>query len=90
MDLSTANKSIIAIGKMESPVSTNGFVEFTLPLEYRDLTRTPKYIVIACCSSYLGDYFTGSTDSLMYVDEFSFEYDITKLTPEQRAKVNYK
>ena len=90
VDLSTANKSIIAIGKMESPVSTNGFVEFTLPLEYRDLTRTPKYIVIACCSSYLGDYFTGSTDSLMYVDEFSFEYDITKLTPEQRAKVNYK
>lgn len=90
VDLSTNNKSIIAIGKMESSVTTNGFVEFTLPLEYRDLTRTPKYIVIACCSSYLGDYFTGSTDSLMYVDEFSFEYDITKLTPEQKAKVNYR
>ena len=90
VDLSTKNKSIIAIGKMESSVTTNGFVEFTMPLEYRDLTRTPKYIVIACCSSYLGDYFTGSTDSLMYVDEFSFEYDVTKLTDEQKAKVNYK
>ena len=90
VDLSTNNKSIIAIGKMESEVTTGKFVEFTLPLEYRDLTRTPKYIVIACCSSYLGDYFTGSTDSLMYVDEFSFEYDITKLTTEQKAKVNYR
>lgn len=90
VDLSTNNKSIIAIGKMESEVTTGKFVEFTLPLEYRDLTRTPKYIVIACCSSYLGDYFTGSTDSLMYVDEFSFEYDITKLTDAQKAKVNYR
>ena len=90
VDLSTNNKSIIAIGKMESDVTTGKFVEFTLPLEYRDLTKTPKYIVIACCSSYLGDYFTGSTDSLMYVDEFSFEYDITKLTSEQKAKVNYR
>lgn len=90
VDLSVNNKSIIAVGKMESEVTTNGYVEFTLPLEYRDLNRTPKYIVVACCSSYLGDYFTGSTDSLMYVDEFSFEYDITKLTPEQKAKVNYR
>ena len=90
VDLSVNNKSIIALGKMESEVTTNGYVEFTLPLEYRDLDRTPKYIVIACCSSYLGDYFTGSTESLMYVDEFSFEYDVTKLTDQQKAKVHYK
>lgn len=90
VDLSANNKSIIAIGKMESEVTTNGYVEFTLPLEYRDLTRTPKYIVIACCSSYLGDYFTGSTNSLMYVDEFSFEYDVTKLSASQKAEVNYR
>ena len=90
VDVSMNNKSIIAYGKIESDVTTNGYKEFTLPLEYRDLTRTPKYIVIACCSSYLGDYFTGSTSSKLYVDEFSFEYDVTKLTPEERALVNYK
>lgn len=90
VDLSTNNKSIIALAKMESSVTTDGFEEFTLPLEYRDLTRTPTYIVIACCSSYLGDYFTGSTSSLMYVDEFSFEYDVTTLTEAEKEKVNYR
>ena len=90
VDVSMNNKNIIAFGKIESDESTDGYKEFTLPLEYRDLTRTPKYIVIACCSSYLGDYFTGSTSSKLYVDEFTFEYDVTKLTAEEKAKVNYR
>lgn len=90
VDVSTNNKSIIAFGKIESEVTTNGYKEFTIPLEYRDLTRTPKRVVISCCSSYLGDYFTGSTSSVLYVDEFTFEYDVTTLTPEEKAKVNYR
>lgn len=81
---------IIAYGRLESSDAHSDYVEFTIPLEYRSLTKTPKYIVISAASSYLGDYFTGGQGSTMYVDEFSFEYDITKLTPEQRAKVNYK
>jgi len=90
VDFSENNKSIIAVGKLESSVTTNGYKEFVIPLEYRDLNTKPTYAVITCCSSYLGDYFAGSTSSLMYVDEFSFEYDVTKLTDEQKAKVNYK
>lgn len=81
---------IIASVKYESDINTGGYQEFVLPLEYRDLTRTPKYVVIVACSSYLGDYFTGGEGSTLYVDEFSFEYDITKLTDEQKAKVNYR
>lgn len=65
---------IIAHAVMESDEITDGFVEFTLPLEYRDLERKPKYVVVACCASYLGDYFTGGEGSLMYVDEFEFIY----------------
>lgn len=68
--------SIIALGKIESDEDTGGeYREFTLPLEYRDKTRKPKYAVIACCASYLGDYFTGGVGSLMYVDEFEFIYE---------------
>lgn len=81
---------IIASVKFESDVKTDGYKEFLLPIEYRDLTRTPKYAVVVACSSYLGDYFTGGEGSVLYVDEFSFEYDITKLTEEQKEKVNYK
>jgi hypothetical protein len=65
---------IIAHAMLESDVATDGYQEFELELEYRDMTRTPKYVVISACGSYLGDYFTGGTGSLMYVDEFEFVY----------------
>ena len=68
--------AIIAFGKMETSEDTGGqYRQFTLPLEYRDRTRKPKYIVIACCASYLGDYFTGGIGSTMFIDEFEFIYE---------------
>ena len=66
---------IIAYANLQSDETTDGYVEFELPLEYRDKSRTPKYVVIACAASYLGDYFTGGVGSLMYVDEFEFVYE---------------
>jgi len=66
---------IIAFAKMESSEDTQGkYREFTLPLEYRDQNRKPKYVVVACAASYLGDYFTGGVGSTMYIDEFEFLY----------------
>lgn len=50
------------------------WIEFELPLEYRDY-RTPKYVIVTAASSYLGDYFTGGEGSTMYVDEFEFLYE---------------
>ena len=68
--------SIIAFAKMESDENTKGqYKQFELPLEYRDKTRKPKYVVIACCASYLGDYFTGGVGSTMHIDEFEFVYE---------------
>ena len=67
---------IIAYARLETDEDTAGkYREFTLPLEYRDKTRKPKYVVIACAASYLGDYFTGGVGSTMYVDEFEFIYE---------------
>ena len=88
--LDTENDSgIIAYGAIDWS-ATNGYVEFTIPLTYRSTTRIPRYVVIAASASKYGDYFTGSTSSVMYVDEFSFIYDPAELTEEQRAKVKYK
>lgn len=81
---------IIAYGRLESDKAYSDYVEFTIPLEYRYTNRTPRYIVISAAASYLGDYFTGGEGSTLYLDELTFEYDVTKLTDEEKAKVKYK
>ena len=66
--------SIIAVGELRTDVDTQGkYVEFECVLDYRD-DRKPKYIVAVACASLYGDYFTGGMGSVMYVDEWEFEY----------------
>ncbi len=70
------DEHIIAYFRMQSNESTNGqYVYFDHELEYRRPDATPKYIVIVFCASEGGDVFTGSTDSVMYVDEVELVYD---------------
>lgn len=69
------DEHIIAYGKLESDEYTGGWKQFEIKLDYRDTVRSPKYAVITCCASYLGDYFTGGVGSLLYVDEFEFLYE---------------
>lgn len=85
VDFSTENKDIIAYGKLESGETVEEYREFYVPLEYRDKTRIPKYIVISCCASYLGDYFTGGEGSKLVVDEFELVYDqpLPEESPEE-------
>lgn len=67
---------IIAYGKLETDENTgNTFKEFTIDLDYRRPDATPRYAVVIACASYKGDEFTGSTESVMCVDEFEFVYD---------------
>ena len=65
---------IIAYAEKAIDESTDGYVEFTLPLVYRSF-RTPRYVIVIACASYYGNYFTGGRGSVLYVDEFSFVYD---------------
>lgn len=65
---------IIAFARFETDKITDGYEEFNIELEYRDLNRTPKYVVISACASRLGDYFTGAVGSVLCVDEFEFVY----------------
>lgn len=70
--------SVIAYGELEagktSPESMAGYEEFTIDIKYRDITRKPTYILIVCSSSKYGDYFIGSTKSVLLIDEFQLIY----------------
>ena len=72
--------AIIAYGTMDLNSTGGSYQEFEIPLEYRDMTRTPKYIVIVAAASKYGDYFTGGVGSTLYIDEFSFVYDPSDLS----------
>ncbi len=80
--------AIIAYGTLDFN-ATSGYKEFTIPLVYRNTNSRPTYIVIVAAASKYGDYFTGSTSSVLYVDEFSLVYDINELTAEQLEQTNY-
>lgn len=68
--------NIIAYGELpvSECITTSGWKEFTIDLVYRDMTRKPKYIILVCSASKYGDYFTGSTGSVMYIDDFELIY----------------
>ena len=51
------------------------YEKFTIDIKYRDLERKPTYIVIVATSSKYGDYFAGSTNSVLLVDEFELGFD---------------
>ncbi len=82
----TASSDIIAYGELILNDSQD-WSEFEIELEYRDLTdssgniiesscsRVPTHIVVVCSSSRYGDYFTGSTDSNLWIDDFELLYE---------------
>ncbi len=67
-------KNVIGVGEMIFTESTDGWMEFTLPLEYKATDLVPTHMIIICTGSRFGDYFTGSTHSLMLVDDFELVY----------------
>ena len=68
---------VIAYGELpkEQNVHSNGqWKEVNIPLVYRDLNRKPTHLLIVFSASKYGDYFHGGKGSILYVDDFSFEY----------------
>lgn len=68
---------IIAYGQLADAeaVTTNGWKEFTLNFKYKTLDpQDSYYLIIVFSSSKYGDYFTGSTNSVMYVDDLELVY----------------
>lgn len=66
--------TIIGYGELDSDQPTDGYREFNINIEYRDMVRKPNMIVVVATSSRYGDYFTGAAGSLLYVDELELVF----------------
>lgn len=68
-----ADSHLIGRGVLTLTKDTGGYVHFEIPIEYRKDAK-PTYVGICILSSALGEYFTGSSNTVLYVDEFQFNY----------------
>ncbi|MBQ1939526.1 MAG: PCMD domain-containing protein [Alistipes sp.] len=69
------SEAVIAYGEQAFTESVGEWMEFTIPLNYVATDRIPTHIMICCAASRYGDYFTGSTESVMWVDDFELLYE---------------
>lgn len=66
---------IIAYGVLDLTTNDNNqWVEFTIPLEYHSLTAKPAYILVMGATCKYGDYFYGSDNSELFLDDFELVY----------------
>ena len=74
-DLATM-EGVIGYGYLEKRESATEWAEYTLDITYREDMKSvkPKKLVVSFTPSGFGDYFTGSTDSWMYVDDIVLNY----------------
>lgn len=55
--------------------TTSGWIEYIIPLDYRQLTTYPTHIVISCATSQFGDYFTGYDGGKLWIDAAELIYE---------------
>ena len=67
-------ESVIAYGRYVVGESVEERTKVEIPLEYVSTSRKPTHIIISCASSMLGDYFTGSPNSVLWIDDLRLEY----------------
>ena len=66
---------IYAMAYWESTEDHSDWTLMELPIEYKEgITTKPTLLVLTFSCSGYGDYFTGSTESYMYVDDVEFVY----------------
>ena len=67
--------AVIAYGEMLFGETIGEWREVTIPLEYVTTSKVPTHIVIVNSASRLGDYFTGSTQSVLRLDDMELIYE---------------
>ncbi len=72
---SSSSPAVIGYGEMILTESVDGWTEFTIPLTYVSTSRMPTHLIVVCSASRWGDYFTGSTDSCLLVDDLELIYE---------------
>lgn len=75
VDLTWNNDNLLAFGEIRQGQTVKDYTHFRIDLKYRDATTKPTYILIVASASKYGDYFTGSTSSVLLVDELELIYE---------------
>ena len=65
---------IVAYGIKVQKTTQNNWVEFDIPLDYYQTNVKPKYLIIVAAASKYGDYFHGSSSSVLYLDDLELRY----------------
>ncbi len=68
-------KDVVAYGELILSESRPDWSEFVIELEYVRTDVVPTHLFIVCSASRWGDYFTGSTQSVMCLDDFELLYN---------------
>ena len=55
--------------------TTSDWIEYIIPLDYRQLSAYPTHIVISCATSQFGDYFTGYDGGKLWIDGAELIYE---------------
>lgn len=72
-----SDPNIVAYGRLTSSETTDGYSPFYIELTYKDNNFIPSgdlYLLITATSSKDGAQFTGSTSSVLYLDELNLAY----------------
>ena len=67
-------EAVIGYGALTLDKSTDGWIHVEIPIEYISTSRRPTHLIVSCASSMLGDYFTGSSSSKMWLDKMELIY----------------
>ncbi len=67
--------NVIAYGDFNSGNDITDWTDIIIPLKYNSIDRIPTMILLVSSSSKYGDYFTGGTESVMWLDSYELLYD---------------
>lgn len=68
------SEAVVGYGELLLGESVGEWTQVTIPIDYVATDILPTHIIIACSASRYGDYFSGSTQSVLYVDDIELLY----------------
>ena len=68
-------KDVIGYGELSLAHPVDGWTMFEIPVEYKATDIVPTHIIIVCTASRWGDYFTGSEQNRLWIDDFELLWD---------------
>lgn len=69
------SKAVIGYGERLFDKNVEEWTQVTIPVVYNDMKTQPTHIMVVCTASRWGDYFIGSTQSELWIDDMELLYD---------------